>query len=299
MKRPHKLLVLGARGRLGAALTREYERDWDVVACGRQEADLGDPESAASAVRRACPDVVINCAAMTNVDVCESERELAEIVNSVAPGAIARACSGIGARMVHISTDYVFSGTARAPYAEDASAEPLSWYGETKLAGERAVLEAGERHAVARVAWVFGPDRDSFIDKALQLSLRGEPVRAVDDKFGSPTFTLDAAGALRSLFDPSVPGGVYHLCNSGVCSWRDWAQQAIDAAADIGVAVTTRHVEPLKLVDIPAMIAPRPVYTAMSCTRIETLLGAPLRGWREAVGDYVRLLRDSGRLSAA
>ncbi len=295
MKR-RKLLVLGARGRLGAALAREYARGSEVVSCGRQEADLANPKGAAAVVRATEPDVLINCAAMTNVDACESERDLAETVNSAAPAAIARACTEVGARMIHISTDYVFSGAANAPYAEDAIAEPLSWYGKTKREGELGVLEAGANHAAVRVAWVFGPDRDSFIDKALQLALRGEPVRAVADKSGSPTFTLDAAGALRVLFEPSAPGGVFHLCNLGVCSWRDWAQQAIDAAVGIGVPVKTRNVEPLKLSDIPAMIAPRPIYTAMACARIEKLLGHPLRGWREAVADYILLLKNMGRL---
>ena len=294
-----KILILGARGRLGAALAREYAREADVIACGRQEADLANPAAAAAAVTAAGPDIVINCAAMTNVDECESARDLAETVNCRAPAAIARACSQTGARMIHISTDYVFIGDATEPYAEDAATGPISWYGETKLAGEAGVLGAGGRHAVVRVAWVFGPDRDSFVDKALQLSLRGEPVRAVADKIGSPTYTLDAAAALRALFGPTAPGGVYHLCNLGACTWRDWAQQAIDDAAAIGAPVKTRHVEPLKLADITAMIAQRPVYTAMTCSRIESLIGAPLRSWQEAVGDYVRLLRGLGRLGDA
>lgn len=294
-----KILILGARGRLGAALEREYAREADVIACGRHEADLTKPEHAAAAVTAAEPDIVINCAAMTNVDECESARDLAETVNSRAPAAIAQACSQIGARMIHISTDYVFSGEATTPYAEEAATGPISWYGETKLAGDEGVLGASDHHAVVRVAWVFGPDRDSFIDKALQLSLRGEPVRAVADKIGSPTYTLDAAAALRALFAPTVPGGVYHLCNRGACTWRDWAQQAIDAATAIGAPVKTREVEPLKLADIKAMVARRPVYTAMTCERIEALIGAPLRAWQEAVGDYVRLLRDLGRLPDA
>lgn len=291
-----KILILGAQGRLGAACARDWARDARVLAWGRAEADLADPDAAAKAVREARPDIVINCAAMTNVDACETSRDLAGTVNSRAPAAIARAAADAGARMIHISTDYVFSGLAEAPYPEDAEPAPLSWYGRTKRDGEAGVLAAGEQHAVVRVSWVFGPDRDSFIDKALRLSLRGEPVKAVADKFGSPTFTLDAAAALRALFPASAPGGVYHLCNRGVCSWRDWAQQAIDSAAALGISVKTRKVEPQKLSDIPAMIAPRPIRTALSCARIESLLGAPLRPWPEAVDAYIRLLRDWGRL---
>jgi len=293
---PRKMLVFGAGGRLGAALAREYAAEWDVRAFGRAEADLSKPASVADIVHREKPSVVINSAAMTNVDVCETERDLARTVNADAAGAMARACIDTGARLVHISTDYVFSGRAEKPYDEDATPDPISWYGQTKLEGDEQVMNAGDRHAVVRVSWVFGPDRDSFVDKALQTSLRGEPVRAVADKWSSPTYTLDVAESLRTLFDDGAPGGVYHVCNRGVCTWRDWAEEGIKAAADLGLPVKTTEVEPLKLSDITAMIAARPVYSPMSCARIEGLLGRPLRPWQEAVRDYVRLLADQGRL---
>lgn len=291
-----KLLVFGAGGRLGSALARAYAAESDVVAFGRQEADFSKPDAVAALVRREEPGLVINCAAMTNVDECETARDLARVVNADAAGALARACTEAGARLLQISTDYVFSGEASAPYDEDAEAAPISWYGETKLEGERLVMSAGGHHAVVRVSWVFGPDRDSFIDKALQTSLRGEPVRAVDDKWSSPTYTLDISEALRAFFPDDAPGGVYHVCNRGVCTWREWAQEGIDAAAALGLPVKTRQVEPLKLSDITVMVARRPVYTPMGCTRLETLVGKPLRSWQDALGDYVRLLADAGRL---
>ena len=291
-----KLLLFGAGGRLGAALARAYGEDWNVIALGRREGDLSSPETAASMVRQEKPAIVINSAAMTNVDVCETERDLATTVNADAAGALARACTDCGSRLIHISTDYVFSGTASDPYKEDAAPDPISWYGQTKLEGEKQVMSAGDQHAVIRVSWVFGPDRDSFVDKALQSSLRGEPVKAVADKWSSPTYTLDVAEALRPLFDTAAPGGVYHICNRGVCTWRDWAEEGINAAAALGLPVKTKNVEPLKLSDIKAMVAQRPVYSPMHCQRIESLIGRPLRTWQEAVRDYVRLLADSGRL---
>jgi dTDP-4-dehydrorhamnose reductase len=290
------MLVFGAGGRLGAALVREYAREWGVRAFGRKEADLSDPAAVADLVHAENPSVVINSAAMTNVDACETERDLARTVNADAAGAIARACTDLGARLIHVSTDYVFSGKASEPYDENAAPDPVSWYGQTKLEGEEQVMSASDRHAVVRVAWVFGPDRDSFVDKALQTSLRGEPVRAVADKWSSPTYTLDVAEALRPLFDTAALGGVYHICNRGVCTWRDWAEEGINAAAALGLPVKTKNVEPLKLSDIKAMVAQRPVYSPMHCQRIESLIGRPLRTWQEAVRDYVRLLADSGRL---
>ena len=291
-----KMIVFGAKGRLGAALAREYSGDWDVLALGRTDGDLSDPAAAAAIVRAEKAAVVINSAAMTNVDVCESERDLARTVNADAAGAIARACTDSGARLIHISTDYVFSGNATEPYVEDAKPDPISWYGQTKLEGEEQVQSAGERHAVVRVSWVFGPDRDSFVDKALQQSLRGEPVKAVADKWSSPTYTLDVAGALGALFGAESPGGVYHVCNRGVCTWRDWAEEGIKVAGEMGLPVKTRTVESLKLADIKAMVAKRPVFSPMSCHRIESLMARHLRTWQEAVADYVRLLADSGRL---
>lgn len=293
-----KILILGAGGRLGTALVRAWSPIAEVSALGRKEADLSSPHEVAALVRAAAPDMVVNCAAMTNVDACETERTLADAVNATSPGLIAQAANSAGGRMVHISTDYVFSGDAVEPYAEDEVPQPVSWYGETKRQGEVAVLAAGEHHAVVRVAWVFGPDRDSFIDKALQSAMRGEEVRAVADKFSSPTYTLDVAEALQPLFKEKAPGGIYHVCNRGICTWQQWAQEAIDAAIRLGVAVPTQIVEPLKLSDIKAMVARRPIYSPMSCERIEALLGHPMRGWREAVADYVRLLRDEGRLGA-
>jgi len=283
-----RIVVLGAGGRLGAALAREYASDHEVLAWGRKEADLTAPDSVAAQVRAAKPDVVINCAAMTNVDECETEREKARVVNAEAPGAIARVCEQIDAKMIHISTDYVFSGEKKEPYAEDDKAEPVSWYGETKLAGEEAVLAAGAGHVAVRVSWVFGPDRDSFVDKALQTAMRGEPVKAVADKWSSPTYTLDIAEALRSLIKPGVPGGIYHVCNAGICTWRDWGAEAIRAAADAGIMPTGTQVEALRLNDIKAMVARRPVHSAMTCQRIERLVGKPMRPWQEAVADYVR-----------
>ena len=293
-----KLLLFGAGGRLGAALARAYREDWKVVALGRREGDLSSPETVASIVRQEKPAIVINSAAMTNVDVCETERDLATTVNADAAGALARACTDCGARLIHISTDYVFSGNASEPYDEDAAPDPISWYGQTKLEGEKQVMSAGGQHAVIRVSWVFGPDRDSFVDKALQSSLRGEPVKAVADKWSSPTYTLDVAEALRALFNAEAPGGVYHVCNRGVCTWRDWAEEGINAAAALGLPVKTTTVEPLQLADIKAMVAKRPVYSPMTCKRIEDLLKRPLRSWQEAVRDYVSLLAEQGRLGA-
>lgn len=284
-----KIIIVGAGGRLGAALVREYAKKHEVLAWGREQADLAAPDQVACSVLEAEPDIVINCAAMTNVDECEKERDLALTVNAAAPRAITQAAARCGARMIHISTDYVFSGEKTDPYAEDDTPAPVSWYGETKWAGEESVLSEGEPHAVVRVSWVFGPDRDSFVDKALQTAMRREPVRAVADKWSSPAYTLDIADALKSLIPAEVPGGVYHVCNSGICTWLDWAAAAVAEAERAGLVEKGTKIEPLRLADISAMVAKRPVHSSMSCQRIEKLSGRPMRPWQESVAEYVRL----------
>jgi dTDP-4-dehydrorhamnose reductase len=283
-----RIVILGAGGRLGAALARDYAADHDVIAWGRQTADLGDPDKVANMIRQAAPDIVINSAAMTNVDECEKERAKSELVNAAAPGTVAKAATDVGARLIHISTDYVFSGEKKIPYAEDDEPAPVSWYGETKWAGERAVMDADARHAVVRVSWVFGPDRDSFVDKALQTAMRGEPVKAVADKWSSPSYTADIGAALKVLMDPGAPGGIYHVCNSGICTWLDWAAEAMAVAEQAGILAPGPKPEPLRLADISAMVARRPVHTSMTCRRIEELLGRPMRPWQQAVADYVQ-----------
>lgn len=290
-------MIFGAGGRLGAALVRAYGGDFRVLPLGRREADLAQPHSVADAVRHCRPAAVINCAAMTNVDACEEEHELAGVVNASAPAAMAKACTETGARFIHISTDYVFDGTASAPYDERAEPRPLSRYGQTKREGELRVLADNDQHAVVRVSWVFGPDRDSFIDKALQTARRGEAVQAVADKFSSPAYTLDLAAAFRPLLENAGVGGIFHACNRGVCTWQDWAQAAIDAAVEQGVSLSAHTVEPLRLSDLKSMTARRPVFSAMTCGRLEQLVGRPMRDWREAVSDYVRLLVREGRLA--
>lgn len=283
-----KIIVLGAGGRLGASLARHYAAQHNVIAWSREEADLNSPSRVTEKIRGTEVDAIINCAAMTNVDECETEATRARLVNAEAPGVIARAASQCGARMIHISTDYVFSGDTDRLHAENDATSPVSIYGKTKLAGEQAVLGEGSQHAIVRVSWVFGPDRDSFVDKALQTALRGEPVRAVADKWSSPSYTRDIGESLRALLNPDAPGGVYHICNSGACTWHDWATEALNVAMNAGLLAPGIEVQPIKLSDISAMIAQRPIHTVMSCRRIEALQGKPMRCWQQAVADYVQ-----------
>jgi len=286
---PRTILIVGSGGRLGAALLREWRASGeDVLGFNRARLDLGDPASIRERLEPLDFDVLVNCAAQTNVDRCEREPEEAFRINSGAVATLAEICTRKKARCIHVSTDYVFDGTKRTPYDEGDEPNPLSQYGESKLSGERCLLAASDRHLAVRVSWVFGPDRASFVDQIIQRALEEDRVEAIANKVSVPTYTLDAARLLRPLLDQPEITGVIHLCNTGECTWQQYGQHALDCAAAAGLPVRTRHVEPLQLADMKAFVARRPVYTPLSTARFATLTGVIPRSWQEAVEDYVR-----------
>src|SRR5205823_8897026 len=177
-----KIVILGARGRLGAALMREYRDKFEVVGFNHAQLDLAKPQEIHAKIDKLDFDVLINAAAFTNVDLCETEREQAFQINADAPRLLAEVCRDKNAKLIHISTDYVFDGEKREPYTEEDEARPISVYGESKRAGEEFVLETSDRHLVMRVSWVFGPDRPSFIDAVLKRAREQEQVDAIEDK---------------------------------------------------------------------------------------------------------------------
>jgi dTDP-4-dehydrorhamnose reductase len=229
----------------------------------------------------------VNCAAQTNVDRCETHMEEAMRINAHAVHTLAEICARKGARCVHISTDYVFDGGKNTPYTEEDEVVPISRYGESKRAGEIALLEVSDRNLVVRVSWVFGPDRPSFVDQVIRRAQTEEKVDVICDKVAVPTYTIEAAGLLRPLLFDVPAGGVVHLCNAGECTWQAYGQHALDCAAAAGIPLRTRTVGPLHMADLKAFIAKRPVYSAMSTAKLAKLTGLKPRDWREAVREYV------------
>lgn len=293
-----RVFILGAPGRLGMALLRSWQKAApalelaSVIGLGRAEINFSEPLAATKnleAYGLQEGDFIVNCAALTDVDGCETKKELATIVNATTPGALSRLASEHGARFIQISTDYVFDGTLHRSYLETDVPAPLSHYGVSKLAGEEAVMAASPHHVIARVSWVFGPDRPSFVDQIIKRALVSQTAAAVHDKISSPSYTQDLAEWLAFFLKPEAPGGLYHLCNSGHCSWRDYGEYALKAAQQHGLPVLTTEVAPLKLSDMNNFIAARPVNTALDTTKFATLYGRPLRSWQEAVEEYVRL----------
>ena len=296
-----KILILGAGGRLGAALMREYRGKYDVEGFNHTQLDLSNLNGVRERLRATNFDVLINAAAFTNVDLCETERDRAFLINAEAPGVLARICCDKRAKLIHFSTDYVFDGEKRAPYTEEDEAKPISVYGESKLAGEKNVLATENRHLVVRVSWVFGPDRPSFIDGIIKRAQENREVDAIADKFSAPTYTVDIAEMVGRVLDAwsrraLAPDGlragrlqgIVHFANFGECSWQEYAQWALDRCHEAGLPLKATNVGARKLKDMANWIARRPVYSVLSTAKYTKFTDMPPRTWREAVADYIR-----------
>ena len=228
-----RIAITGAAGMLGRDLITAVEAaGHEAIAFTRADLDITDTAAVERALRRAGPDVVFNCAAWTDVDGAEAHFEEALAVNGAGAGHVARAGAACGAWTIHISSDYVFDGSKRSPYLEGDPVEPLSAYGRSKLAGERAVaLEAPDRHTIVRSSWLFGPGGPCFPATILRLATEREELTVVDDQVGCPTFTGHLAQALIELSaSPARPGGIVHVAAAGSCSWYELAVQIVTAA---------------------------------------------------------------------
>ena len=283
------IVVVGSGGRLGAALLREW-RAWGAEVIGLDRAHLALSDDRAIRDRLGAMDfeVLVNCAALTNVDRCEREPDEAFRVNSAAVGTMAEICQRKRARCIHLSTDYVFDGTKRTPYVEEDEPRPISQYGESKWSGEKLLMAVSGKHLVVRVSWVFGPDRPSFLDQILQRALKEERVEAIADKVSVPTYTLDTAAMLWRVLERPEIGGILHVCNAGECTWQEYGQHALDCAAAAGAPLRARTVEPIQLAEMKSFVARRPQYTPLSSAKFAHLTDAAVRSWQGAVDDYVR-----------
>ena len=298
--RTMKIVILGSGGRLGAALVRAYREKFDLVSFNHAQLDLMKPDAIRSTLDNSKFDILINAAAFTNVDLCETEKDEAFAINAEAPRVLAEICRDKSAKLIHLSTDYVFDGHKRQPYVEDDAANPISAYAESKRAGEKFVLQTSDRHLVVRVSWVFGPDRPSFVDAMIKRAREEEKIDAIGDKWSTPTYTNDIAELLPRVFD--VDAGILHIANSGQCTWQEYAQYALDCCRTAGVPLKAETVGALKLADMtrlrqnagPAQtsggqgwVAQRPVYSVLSSAKYQALSGIKPRSWRDAVADYI------------
>ncbi len=278
-----RLLITGAAGMLGhdvgeAAAAAGHE----LIAFGHGRLDITDAAAVDDAVGGARPDVVVTCAAYTDVDGAETERELAEAVNGRGAGNVARAATAAGAWTIHISTDYVFDGRAREPYVESDRVNPLSAYGRSKLSGELAVADAApQTHTIVRSSWLFGAAGSCFPATILRLASEREELSVVDDQIGSPTFTGHLAAALLTLAggSPRV-GGILHVAATGRCSWFQFSREIVTSAGlqcDVKPGSTAELGRP----------APRPAFSVLGTERGSDVPRLP--DWREGLAEYMAL----------
>lgn len=278
-----RALVTGAEGQLGRELLSRLGREL-AWAGGRSALDVTDAAAVAALVERVRPDVIFNATAYNRVDAAEAERELAFAVNAIAPRTLARAAASAGARLVHVSTDYVFDGARTRPYREDDEAHPLSVYGASKLAGEGHVLASRPEHLVVRTSAVLGrrgsaQKGGSFVARILDRARAGEPLRVVADQVFAPTLASDLAEALVALARTPA-SGLLHVTNEGSCSWHELASAAVRAAGlDAPVAAITAA--ELKLA------ARRPAYSVLDTSRYRSLGLTRPRRWQDGLADLV------------
>ncbi len=286
-----RVLILGAAGLLGRALVEEWQSD-DVIAAGRREVDIRDAEQVRSLLARSRVDWTVLAAAYTNVDGCESNPELAHEVNCVGAANVARAAREYRARMLFLSTDYVFGGEKSTPYEVDDSIGPINAYGRSKAAGEHAVREILPECCIVRTSWLFGVDGTCFPNTILRVAGSQKELRIVADQRGCPTLNCDLARVIVRLVRAGARGTV-HVTNSGDCTWFEFAEDLVRCAGLTGVTVRAVQTEEL------ARPARRPKYSVLSHASLR-LYGIGMRPWREAVRDYLneRQARAASRQAA-
>lgn len=277
-----KVLVIGSAGQLGHDLLKTLAPSHDVTGVDIGEIDITDPASVQGVVRDQDADTVINCAAYTNVDSCESDSDKAWAVNADGAGNTARACAEAGAALIHISTDYVFDGTNKEPYLEDDPTSPLGEYGRGKLAGEELVRrELPDGHLIVRTAWLFGSTGQNFVKTMLKLGRERDQLKVVDDQTGSPTYTGHLALALKALAETRLDQpGIYHMTNSGHCSWHDFATGIFSLA---GIEV---DLQPTTSEEFGSP-TPRPAYSVLANTRAPEISLPP---WRQGLIECLQVL---------
>lgn len=286
-----KLLVTGNQGQLVSSLRERaaFAPQMDVVSLGRPDLDLLDPPSVRRAIAAARPDIVVSAAAHTAVDLAEDEPDLAHAINALGAAAVAEAAAAIGAPVIHVSTDYVFSGDSRRPYVEDDPTGPKSVYGRTKWAGEQAVAAANPRHLILRTAWVYSPFGRNFLKTMLRLAHDRDEISVVCDQWGNPTSALDLADAiLHAAANLTAERyGTYHVAGTGDTNWAAFARAGLAASQSLGGP----HAEVRDIVSaqFPAK-ARRPVNSRLCCDKFAEVFGWRAPRWQDSMEPIVRRL---------
>lgn len=286
-----KIIIVGVNGQLATCL-RQAPCDWGVMrAIGRPDIDLSEPNGLADSVAALAPDLVINAAAYTAVDNAEREPEIARVLNAVAPDQIAQGAAQAGAPIIHISTDYVFDGTAPRPYRETDPTAPLGVYGRTKREGEQMVAKANGQHIIARTAWVFSAHGANFVKSILRLGAERDSLSVVSDQVGCPTSANDLANALLAIGERICTAprpddyGITHICGTGIASWYDVAKAVFALAGGPDPMII-----PIETKDYPTL-AHRPANSRLDMTRLERHFGIKMPYWHASLAKVLEDLQ--------
>jgi dTDP-4-dehydrorhamnose reductase len=292
-----RILLTGASGQIGGELLKLLAPLGEVVAPSREQMDLADADSVRAAIRAVRPRWIVNPGAYTAVDKAESEPALAYAINAEAVGAIGEEARAIGSGVVHFSTDYVFDGLGDAPYRETDATGPVSVYGASKLAGEKALAESGAGHMIFRTSWVYGGVGRNFLLTILKLAREREVLRVVEDQHGSPTWSRDlakltvraigrcetAAAQMRELVDVLADvGGLYHAAGAGETTWYGFAAEAVRMQRQAAQGARLAEIEAITTAEYPTR-AKRPFNSRMNCSKLADGLGWRMMDWRESL----------------
>jgi dTDP-4-dehydrorhamnose reductase len=289
-----KVLVIGRAGQLGSELARfAWPTSYEVLQLRHSDCDLANPDEVGRVVRAAGPELVVNAAAYTAVDRAETEQELAMRVNGEGPAFLARACAETRAALIHISTDYVFDGTKVGAYLEDDAVNPLSIYGHSKLAGERAVRAHLAEHVILRTSWVFSSHGNNFVKTMLRLATQKQTIDVVADQAGAPTSARDIAGAIAIIAASIAEGrsawGTFHYASEEPTTWFGFARAVFAGRKDY----THINVMPITAADFGAA-ANRPANSLLDCARIHDVYGIDRPSWRKALESTLAELEPAG-----
>ncbi|MCK4509258.1 MAG: dTDP-4-dehydrorhamnose reductase [Desulfuromonadales bacterium] len=317
-----RVLLIGGNGMLAQKISAVAPSCYDITAVDLPVFDMTDKIKVLAYVENLNPEIIINCAAYTNVDGCEIEQALADQVNGAAVGFLAEAAKKVDAVLAHISTDYVFDGEKKAPYEEEDTVNPQSAYGRSKLLGERELLSSGlEKFFIVRTSWLYGPGGNNFVETIIRLSKERSELGIVSDQIGSPTYTGDLAAAVfnllmgnsdegdvakgplrRSRYEGAVtefsspvkdsslrihpPYGLYHFSNQGQCSWYEFSKKIVALARANGESLQVETINPIKTEDYP-LPAERPKNSVFSKEKYLKTTGQQVPGWEESLAKYM------------
>ena len=285
-----RVLITGADGQLGTELQKTGPKNFELLALGRDQLDIGAAEPIADTISQFKPTVVINAAAYTAVDQAEAEPEVAEQINSLAPGYLAVACRKNRALLIHISTDFVFDGLGNFPYKPDSKTSPLGSYGRTKLLGEEKILEELSTALIVRTSWVYSAYGKNFVKTMLRLMQERDTVRVVEDQIGAPTWARGLAEMLWASLSKDNIRGIYHWSDEGICSWYQFAKAIAEEAVKIGLIKRCAQVEPISSKNYKTL-ATRPDYSVLDCSSTIRDIGISPRPWRSQLKSMLEDLK--------